>query len=146
MNLLKSGIFGDLQARLYSVEFQKGRLPHNHILLWLSPNCKIRPYDIDQLVLAEIPCPDSEPELHDLVKQYDSWPVRTLPPQQSLHARRAKIWRCSKMFPEEFIQATEQGQDGYPKYRGRTPEDGGHTLAIRKNINGQEIHQVIDNE
>ena len=50
------------------------------------------------------------------------------------------------MFPEEFIQATEQGQDGYPKYRGRTPEDGGHTLAIRKNINGQEIHQVIDNE
>lgn len=43
-------------ALLGTVEWQKYRLPHVHILLWLEE--KVRPKFIDKVVSAEIPDPD----------------------------------------------------------------------------------------
>ena len=46
------GIFGGVRAWLYSIEFQKRGLPHAHILVWLTPENKIRPDDIDLLTVC----------------------------------------------------------------------------------------------
>ncbi|XP_044019163.1 uncharacterized protein LOC122859540 [Aphidius gifuensis] len=40
--------------------------------------------------------------------------------------------KCSKGFPKLFTIETQSGQDGYPKYRRRSPEDGGQTFQLRK--------------
>ncbi|XP_044591486.1 uncharacterized protein LOC123269716 [Cotesia glomerata] len=42
---------------------------------------------------------------------------------------------CTKRYPRPFLKETQTGEDGYPKYRRRSPEDGG--IAIK--INGNDI-------
>lgn len=42
MNLLKKGVFGPLQAWLYSVEFQKRGFPHVHAMAAEGPFCTSR--------------------------------------------------------------------------------------------------------
>ena len=54
MNLLKNGTFGQLQAWLYSTEFQKRGLSHAHILLSLTKEHTITPEAIDSVASAEI--------------------------------------------------------------------------------------------
>lgn len=39
---------------------------------------------------------------------------------------------CSKKFPKPFLQETKVGDDGYPKYRRRAPENGGFTGVVNK--------------
>lgn len=61
-------VLGDVAAHTYSVEFQKRGLPHVHVLLWLSPEEKLRCAEqYDRLVWAEIPDKDADPELYELV-------------------------------------------------------------------------------
>ena len=67
MSLINDSWFGHVQAWLYSIEFQKRGLPLAHILVWLSPESKISPQNIDLLLSAEIPSPNTEPVLHELV-------------------------------------------------------------------------------
>ena len=55
MELLKVGAFGELQAWLYSIEFQKRGLSHAHLQLWLKRKCKIPLNAIATVVFAEIP-------------------------------------------------------------------------------------------
>ena len=55
MELLKDGEFEELQAWLYSIEFQKRGLPHAHLLLLLKRKCKIPLNAIATVVFAEIP-------------------------------------------------------------------------------------------
>ena len=43
MNFLKRGIFGEMLAWLYSIEFQKRGLPHVHILVWLVLRDRVHP-------------------------------------------------------------------------------------------------------
>ena len=58
---------GSPKAYLYSVEFQKRCLSHAHILLWLRSIDIIHADQIDKYISAEIPNPDVDPELHDIV-------------------------------------------------------------------------------
>ncbi|XP_044587019.1 uncharacterized protein LOC123266682 [Cotesia glomerata] len=37
---------------------------------------------------------------------------------------------CKKKYPKHFLKETQTGEDGYPKYRRRSPEDGGVTTII----------------
>ncbi|KAH7827568.1 putative Helitron helicase-like domain at N-terminus [Monocercomonoides exilis] len=57
MKDLKRGVpFGELEAYVYKVEFQKKGLPHCHMLLTLKDRFKPRSAEVvDQLVCAEIP-------------------------------------------------------------------------------------------
>ena len=70
MGLLKNGAFGDLQAWLYSIQYQKRGLPHAHILLWLTKESKITPDPIDCVDSAEIPNKDTEPDPHAIVTSH----------------------------------------------------------------------------
>ena len=140
---MKDGVFGTVVAWLYSIEFQKRGLPHVHILVWLTPDAKIRPDNLDCIVSAEIPSPTTEPNLFKLVKSNmihgPCGPFRHNSPCM-------KEGKCTKQFPKQFRESTEYGNDGYPKYKRQSPEQGGNTInATSKGINGEIIHEEIDN-
>ncbi|XP_064625953.1 uncharacterized protein LOC135486783 [Lineus longissimus] len=142
MTLIKKGAFGCLQAWLYAVEYQKRGLPHAHILVWLTPASRITPDRIDLIISVEIPNPTTEPILHKIVKQnMIHGPCGPFNPRSPCMQDN----NCTKSFPKDLRQETEQGTDGYPKYHRRSPDDGGHTATITKYHNGQPHEDTIDN-
>jgi len=61
-DLTKSNIFGLASGWMYSVDFQERGLPHAHILLVIrSEDTPQTSTDIDMIVSAELPDPDSTP-------------------------------------------------------------------------------------
>lgn len=63
--LTKGKIFGEVRCYImYSVEWQERGLTH-HILLWLIQ--RITPDAIDKVISAEIPDPDNDRNLYEIV-------------------------------------------------------------------------------
>ena len=54
--------------------------------------------------------------------------------------------QCTKRFPKQFLECTEQGNDRYPKYRRRKPEDGGSTRKIMMRQDGKQVEQEVTNQ
>ncbi|XP_021999308.1 uncharacterized protein LOC110896161 [Helianthus annuus] len=72
-DLKDSKFLGDINAVVYTVEFQKRGLPHAHICLFMKANHKLPTVDqIDPFISAEIPDKDKDedPELYSLVTDY----------------------------------------------------------------------------
>ena len=128
----KAHIFGEPHAFMYTVEWQKRGLPHIHLLLWLKT--KIRPDQIDSVISAQIPRREDDPVLFDTVLRH-----MIHGPCGALNSNSPCMTegRCSKQFPKSFQSNTSTGDDGYPKYRRLSPEDGGQSATIR--------HYDIDN-
>ena len=56
---------------MHTIEFQKRGLPHVHLLLFLHPDNKYPSSDdIDQIISAEIPSHENDPELYTLVQNH----------------------------------------------------------------------------
>ncbi|XP_023312434.1 uncharacterized protein LOC108916109, partial [Anoplophora glabripennis] len=67
-DMLKSQVFGIPIANLYVIEFQKRGLPHCHNLLILRNEDRLTDIlKIDAMISAEIPDPQTEPELFQIV-------------------------------------------------------------------------------
>ncbi|XP_066341090.1 uncharacterized protein [Miscanthus floridulus] len=67
-DLIKKGVLGKVAAYAHVTEFQKRGLPHEHFLLIMEPNTKLRsPDDYDKFISAELPDPVKYPVLHKLV-------------------------------------------------------------------------------
>ncbi|PNX97388.1 helicase-like protein [Trifolium pratense] len=129
-DLTKRHILGKVLAYMYTIEFQKRGLPHAHILIFLHPSSKYpSPEDIDTTISVEIPNPDVDPELYNLVKKHmihgPCGPSR-------LESPCTVNGRCTKFFPKKFNEKTIVDQDGYPVYRrssnSYTVEKNGVTL------------------
>ena len=92
------------------------------MLIWLEEH--IHPRDMDDLICAEIPDPDEDLELHNLVKEW------------MLHGpcgnRCLVNGQCSKKFPKPYMRNTMTDRDGYPLYRRRKPADGGQIIDIER--------------
>ncbi|PAA84583.1 hypothetical protein BOX15_Mlig017082g4 [Macrostomum lignano] len=138
--ITKGAIFGPTRCDMYTIEWQKRGLPHAHILIWLRN--RIRPNQIDSVIRAEIPDPDEDPQLYQIVtRQMIHGPCGRLKPDSPCMVDG----RCSKKFPKALLRETVTGEDGYPLYRRRSPEDGGFTFPIILRANGQTEEVNLDN-
>lgn len=124
--ITKHSIFGPTLCHMYTIEWQKRGLPHAHILIWLKD--KIRPNQIDSVISAELPNPEEDPELFEVIKkQMVHGPCGAQNPK----APCMVDGKCSKGFPKPFLAETETGNDGYPSYRRRKPGQGGHEATVK---------------
>ena len=85
-----------------------------HLLVFLGPDDKIRnAADVDTVVSAQIPDPDTEPILYDITtRNMVHGPCGVNKP----NAKCMVNGRCSKRYPKEFCETTMFGDDGYPQY------------------------------
>ena len=97
----KGKIFGLTTAFVCTIEFEKRRLSHAHLLLILHQSCKVKePADVDRIVCAEIPSLITRPNLYGAVAMHImhgscAWVSQTL--------RAWKITFISRIFPESSI-------------------------------------------
>ena len=102
------------------VKFQKRGLPHAHILLWLRSSDIIHADQIDKYICAEIPNPEVNPELHDIV-------VSNMIHRHSLKCINRNISGCSKGFPKSFRTHTSLNEGQWIS-RGTTRIDNGQVV------------------
>ncbi|XP_055527993.1 uncharacterized protein LOC129720539 [Wyeomyia smithii] len=138
--ITKSHVFGELNAWMYSIEWQKRGLPHSHMLVWLKNH--IHGSDVDKVISAEIPNKEIDPELYGVVtSQMVHGPCGTLNPNSPCMVNG----KCSKGYPKQYLSETMSGNDGYPQYRRRKPEEGGFCTKMQMKTS-QGFHEVeIDN-
>ena len=100
---------------VYTIKFQKCGLPHMHLLLFVDP--VFRPRDdaeVDEIVSAEFPDPEKDPELFDLV-------LKNMTHGPCNECCKDASGKCSKGFPKAFREATTMDQNAYVSYhRGDT--------------------------
>ncbi|XP_070203407.1 uncharacterized protein [Littorina saxatilis] len=137
MDLLTKGkVFGATRCFMYTIEWQKRGLPHTHILLWLQEQIHVD--RVDEFISAELPDPEVDPLLFSIVRtQMVHGPCGAMNPSSPC----MKDNMCTKKYPRQLLQDTQTGQDGYPLYRRRSPDDGGFTTTIT--VHGTEL--LIDN-
>ncbi|XP_022019122.1 uncharacterized protein LOC110919150 [Helianthus annuus] len=115
--------FGEINAVVYTVEFQKRGLPHAHICLFMKVDHKLPTVDhIDPFVSAEIPDKSEDPQLHYLVSEYM---IHGPCGAANLSCPCMVDNKCSKRFPKKFSDHTIIDSSGFPVYRRR---DSGHTV------------------
>ncbi|GFU00655.1 helitron_like_N domain-containing protein [Trichonephila clavipes] len=120
--LTKGKISGDMKCFMYSIEWQKG-LPHVHLLLWLME--KLRSNQIDKVISAEIPNPETQRKLYDTVtKNMIHGFCGALNPSSPC----MKEGKCTKKYPRALLKHTQTNDKGSPLYRCRSPEDNGHPI------------------
>ena len=133
--ITKHKVFGATRCFMYSIEWQKRGLPHAHILVWLQN--RIRPEQIDSVISAELPDPEQDPILFGIVlKSMVHGPCGRLNPNSPCMNENHQ---CTKRYPRAFLRETQTGEDGYPLYRRRCPEDGGHSAVIESRSNSFTI-------
>lgn len=129
--LVKKRLYGQVLAHMYSIEWQKRGLPHVHILLWLQN--KIRGDDIDNIICAEIPDPNVDQHLYNIIiKNMVHGPCGSSSSRN--FSCMDKDNRCTKHFPKSFSPQTIHGERLETQYRRRSPDDGGRTFINSKNI------------
>ncbi|XP_046686618.1 uncharacterized protein LOC124372283 [Homalodisca vitripennis] len=138
MNLITHhSVFGETLCWLYSVEWQKRGLPHAHILIWLVD--KVCPQEIDKIISAEIPDPNFDKELFNIVTtNMIHGPCGTL----NMVSPCMDNGKCTKRFPKPCQTDTITNIDGYPSYRRRDVDNGGQSYELRLS-NGVRVD--IDN-
>jgi hypothetical protein len=116
-DITEHNIFGRVTAIIHVDEFQKRGLPHGHILLILHPDDKPQtPDDIDELISAELPDPELEPELfHIVTSSLLHGPCGIHDPTKAC----TKDGKCTRGYPRPFRESTSLVEDSYPAYRRR---------------------------
>ncbi|GJW53523.1 ATP-dependent DNA helicase PIF1-like protein [Tanacetum coccineum] len=116
-DLTKKHVFGQSEAVIYVIEFQKRGLPHAHILLWLEEHSKYKtPSEIDDIISAELPSPTNDPAGYKVVTKY----MQHGPCGKDIrYAACTNDGKYSKHFPKPFLAETFLDEEGYPHYRRR---------------------------
>nr|XP_043631500.1 uncharacterized protein LOC122602952 [Erigeron canadensis] len=116
-DIMRKNIFGQCQACVYTIEFQKRGLPHAHILIWLGPETKCdTPDQINDVISAEMPLESDDPELYEAVTEFM---LHGPCGADSPNASCTEEGKCKKHFPRPFYQETTIDGEGYPVYRRR---------------------------
>ncbi len=122
----KLEMFGHVRAITYTIEWQKRGLPHAHLLVWVED--KLRLDEVDNVIRAELPDPTEDPELFKIVTScMVHGPCGT---DDGFYKGCLNKGKCDKGYPKPFTKETQTATDGYPMYRRRKKEDGGHEAKI----------------
>ncbi|XP_025192330.1 uncharacterized protein LOC112592482, partial [Melanaphis sacchari] len=124
-------VFGNVDAFVYTIEFQKRGLPHAHILIILHEDSKLlTAEDVDDVVCACLPDPETDRRLFNSVTSH------------MIHGPCGQLNRnspcmvdntCSKNYPKEYSEETLYISDGgYPTYR--RPNNG-----LVANVRAQQV-------
>ncbi|XP_022019297.1 uncharacterized protein LOC110919334 [Helianthus annuus] len=125
---------------LYTIKFQKRGLPHCHMLLWVTPECKIQnAEDVDNFISAEIPNPSTDPVLYRIVTESIMHGPCELP---RMNAPCMIDGKCSKSFPKAYERVTRFDEQGYIHYKrspngiqvdkGGVPLDNGYVVPYNR--------------
>ena len=125
-------VHGVLVAHVHVIEFKKHGIPHCNMLIILREEDKLRDSsDIDNIISAEIPDENDEPELFEIVKScmiHGSLNPNYVCMQNGV---------CKKKFPKEFREETLENVNGYPPYKRR---NNGRTVRFAIG------HFIFDND
>ena len=122
---------------MYTIEWQKKGLLHAHIFIWLKS--KIHANQLDSIISAELPNPENDRDLYEIVKKIMiHGPCGAINPTSPC----MKNGKCVKRYPRKLAKDTQAGVDGYLLYRRRRPEDGGFTARIKVK---KDYYVEIDN-
>ncbi|XP_026475684.1 uncharacterized protein LOC113380823 [Ctenocephalides felis] len=99
---------------------------------------RIQPDQIDDIICAEIPDYEVDPDLHDVVtSNMIHGPCGAVNPQSPCMVDG----KCSKRYPRQLTAETVTGNDGYPLYRRRSPDDNGQAVTTKV----KRMDFVVDN-
>ena len=119
-DLKTRNIFGECLGLVRTIEYQKRGLPHMHLLLFLSDEYKVdRTETIDQIITAEIPSKEADPELFEIItKSMVHGPCGAIDPNSPCMIKdEYGNVKCSKGFPKQLSETTIINEDGYPTYK-----------------------------
>ncbi|CCE26557.1 uncharacterized protein CPUR_00025 [Claviceps purpurea 20.1] len=102
-------IFGPYNAHVYTIEYQKRGLSHMHLLLWIDVDASFwTPENIDEVICAQLPDPETDPEMWSLVVTHMiHGPCGADNPASPC----MKDSVCSKGFTKPFAEATTITED-----------------------------------
>ncbi|XP_040362560.1 uncharacterized protein LOC112168203 isoform X2 [Rosa chinensis] len=125
---IKSGEpFGEVEAYVHTIEFQKRGLPHAHMLFWLKKEYKCyTAIDVDSIISAELPDKNTNPELFNIVSQFM---IHGPCGQLNLKSSCMRNGKCSKFFPKPYNTNTIFESNTPTIYRRRDD----HTKFVVKN-------------
>ena len=114
-DLLNKHVLGKTVADVLTIEFQKQGLSHAHILLIMDRDDKIQGIEfIDNIICAEIPNHNVDPDLYDIVvSNMKHGPCGPTHPDSPC----MEDGKCSKRYPQEFCDETISNEDDYPLYQ-----------------------------
>ena len=115
-DIRKKNVLGQNIAMVMVTEYQKRGLPHCHAILWNNNKTSPKdPFNIDHIVHAELPDPETHPNLYKAVSEYlmhnDCLKNRGSPCLQK--GKDGKCKYCKSNFPKDFRDFTTSGNDGY---------------------------------
>ncbi|XP_016649779.1 PREDICTED: uncharacterized protein LOC103332554 [Prunus mume] len=130
ISYIKSGKpFGEVEAEVCTIEFQKRGLPHAHMLIWLKRSYKcFSAVDIDSIISAELPDKTVDSVLYDIVSQFMiHGPCGEINPNSPC----MREGKCSKSFPKQYKSETIFETNGFPVYRRR---DDSNKFVLKNGI------------
>jgi hypothetical protein len=121
----KNHILGRTIAGIYVVEFQKRGLPHAHIFIFFTEDCKPHTVeDVDRMISAELPNSETNKLAHETVARCTMHgPCGAAFP----NAPCMEEGKCKKQYPRKFQSEMVTDVNGYPIYRRR---DTGNTVVV----------------
>ncbi|KAF6165386.1 hypothetical protein GIB67_018830 [Kingdonia uniflora] len=132
MREIKKGkVFGPVVAYVYTIEFQKRRLPYMHALFFLQQSHKICNRDqVYKIISAEFPDESIDPTLYQTIKRCMIYgPCGNRNPQMACMENE----KYTKRYPRIYTKTTTMDTDGYPVYRRR------ETNTVHCLANGQQV-------
>ena len=105
--IVKCQVFVKVRCWMYSIGWQRRGLPHYHALIWLLD--KITPDQLDEVISAEIPDPEIDQGLFEIVTKFMIHGPCGVFNKKCLCM---KDGRCSKRYPESLHRDTITGNDG----------------------------------